>query len=79
MLENNSANPSTNAQHLNNGVTKSYCTNRPDSLKLELLTIPEDGSIVKFDQNQTISSVHVGFRNITYEVREGIFRRRKLI
>lgn len=75
-------NQSNNVQQLSNGSVKSVTAKRPDSLKLDLLPIPEDGSIVKFDQNQVdngyyYSSVHVGFRNITYEVNEGFFRRRK--
>ncbi|KAG5873346.1 hypothetical protein JTB14_017796 [Gonioctena quinquepunctata] len=41
---------------------------RPDSQRLELLTIPEN----KLGQHV----MHVGFRNITYSVKEGLFRRR---
>lgn len=54
---------------------------RPDSLKLELLTIHEDSVRKSFTPAQNDNDVHIGFRNLTYSVREGLFknRRRKLI
>lgn len=48
---------------------------RPDSLKIELLTIPENG-IASFSQTGD-RLVNISFRNISYSVRETIFRRRK--
>ncbi|RZC35580.1 hypothetical protein BDFB_001212 [Asbolus verrucosus] len=50
---------------------------RPDSLQLELLPIPEDGLLSKYGQNSN-SSVHVGFKDITYTVKEGFFKRIKI-
>jgi hypothetical protein len=51
---------------------------RPDSLQLELLPIPEDGPLVRCGQGST-GSVHVGFKSITYSVKEGLFRKSKFI
>jgi ATP-binding cassette subfamily G (WHITE) protein 1 len=48
---------------------------RPDSLQLELLPIPEDGPLVRCGQGST-GSVHVGFKSITYTVKEGLFRKK---
>lgn len=56
--------------------SKPKSSKRPDSLKIELLTIPEDGSLATFGQNVD-KLVDVSFRNITYSVRETFFRRRK--
>ncbi|EFA01493.1 ATP-binding cassette sub-family G member 1 [Tribolium castaneum] len=48
---------------------------RPDSLQLELLPIPEDGPLAKYQQSST-GLVHVGFKDLTYTVKEGILRRK---
>ncbi|KAI2474028.1 white, partial [Diabrotica virgifera virgifera] len=48
---------------------------RPDSLKLELLTIPENTYVNQFDNRV----VNVGFRNISYTVKEGIFKTRSRV
>lgn len=51
---------------------------RPDSLKIELLTIPEDGSVTpRFGQNGGDSEVHVGFKDVSYTIKEGFLRRSK--
>ncbi|CAH0561473.1 unnamed protein product [Brassicogethes aeneus] len=47
---------------------------RPDSLKLELLTIPENES-VKFGPVE--SAVDVSFQDLSFTVREGLFRRKR--
>lgn len=52
--------------------TKLKMSKRPDSLKLELLTIPENSYVNQFDNKV----INVGFRNITYTVKEGIFRKK---
>ncbi|XP_072394710.1 ATP-binding cassette subfamily G member 4-like [Diabrotica undecimpunctata] len=48
---------------------------RPDSLKLELLTIPENTYVNQFDNRV----VNVGFRNISYTIKEGIFKTRSRV
>lgn len=50
---------------------------RPDSMKLELLTIPENGRLNNFAPIN--NAVTVGFKDITYVVKEGIFTRSKLL
>nr|XP_022899836.1 ATP-binding cassette sub-family G member 1-like [Onthophagus taurus] len=52
---------------------------RPDSLRLELLTIPEDSVRNSFIQ-ESPAEISLGFRNVSYTVQEGIFKnRRKLL
>ncbi|KAB0799693.1 hypothetical protein PPYR_07573 [Photinus pyralis] len=46
---------------------------RPDSLKVELLRIPENDIPVRNRRHEC----NVGFENLSYSVREGIFRKRR--
>lgn len=48
---------------------------RPDSMKLELLTIPENNYVNSFGTSNSV--VNVSFKNITYAVKEGIIKRSK--
>ncbi|XP_018574647.1 ATP-binding cassette sub-family G member 1 isoform X2 [Anoplophora glabripennis] len=48
---------------------------RPDSQKIDLLTIPEHSCISNFVPS-TDSAVHVGFRDISYTVKVGLFKRK---
>lgn len=48
---------------------------RPDSLKLELLTIPENSYMNQFANGNISKVVNVGFRNISYTVKKGLFKR----
>ncbi|CAG9858000.1 unnamed protein product [Phyllotreta striolata] len=53
---------------------------RPDSLKLELLSIPENTFVNRFaNGNETSKLVNVGFRNISYNVTEGVFRKKNRV
>ncbi|CAG9820292.1 unnamed protein product [Phaedon cochleariae] len=49
---------------------------RPNSQKLELLTIPEHGHDRSFS-NGVSGSMNIGFRNISYTVKEGLLFKRK--
>lgn len=49
---------------------------RPDSLKLELLTIPENSYMNQFANGNISKVVNVGFRNISYTVKKGLFKRK---
>lgn len=48
---------------------------RPDSMKLELLTIPENGYIQSFPTSPTQGNI--GFKDLSYSVREGLLTRRR--
>ncbi|XP_060530332.1 ATP-binding cassette sub-family G member 1-like [Cylas formicarius] len=49
---------------------------RPDSQKIDLLTIPENGYVDKFETSIVGgAAVTVTFRDVSYTVREGIFKR----
>lgn len=48
---------------------------RPDSMKLELLTIPENGCVQTFPTSPGTGSI--GFKDLSYSVREGLIRRRE--
>lgn len=48
---------------------------RPDSLKVELLTIPEDRVALNFEKQE--NQVNIGFQNLSYSVTEGVFHRSK--
>lgn len=48
---------------------------RPDSMKLELLTIPENGCLQSFPTSPASGSI--GFKDLSYSVREGLIRRRE--
>lgn len=52
---------------------------RPDSMKIELITIPENGNVTSFNPlvNKNESVFSVGFRNISSRVKVGFFKRSK--
>lgn len=52
---------------------------RPDSMKIELITIPESGKISSFrpSSNNVNSVVSVAFRNVSCTVKTGLFRTSK--
>ncbi|XP_030748051.1 ATP-binding cassette sub-family G member 1-like isoform X2 [Sitophilus oryzae] len=58
---------------------KRLAKTRPDSLKIDLLTIPENGCVSSFDKSTDPVSheVNVQFRDISYSVREGLFTRKR--
>lgn len=66
-----SSTPSQKRKILNN--------KRPDSMKLELLTIPENVCLQSFPTSSGSNSNNnsVGFKNLSYSVREGLLRRRE--
>ncbi|GJQ74986.1 hypothetical protein Trydic_g9608 [Trypoxylus dichotomus] len=54
-----------------------HINNRPTSLKLELLAVPEDSSARNSYVQQDISiGEHIGFKNISYSVKEGLLKRK---
>lgn len=57
-------------------LTKTRTQKRPDSLKLELLPIPEHCVPATFEQELS-NRINVGFKNLSYCVREGVFHRSK--
>lgn len=47
-------------------------------MKLELLTIPENGGVQEFSASPVVSSAgSIGFKDLSYSVREGLIRRRE--
>lgn len=53
---------------------------RPDSMKLELLTIPENGCVQEFPASPVVCSAgSIGFKDLSYSVREGLIRRRECV
>lgn len=54
---------------------------RPDSMKLELISIPENEKVTSFNTlpNKSNSVLSVGFRNISCRVRVGFFKKSKSI
>lgn len=51
---------------------------RPDSMKIELITIPERGKVPSFRPSVNVDSVvSVGFRDVSCTAKSGIFRRSK--
>ncbi|KAK5643178.1 hypothetical protein RI129_007023 [Pyrocoelia pectoralis] len=55
-------------------VPKIRIAKRPDSLKAELLTIPENDVSVR---NKEDDECNIGFENLSYRVQEGIFHKRR--
>ncbi|KAK9730385.1 hypothetical protein QE152_g15284 [Popillia japonica] len=54
-----------------------HFNNRPTSLKVELLAIPEQNSARNSYVQQDVSiGEHLGFRNLSYSVKEGLFKRK---
>lgn len=51
--------------------------NRPNSLKLELLTLPEHSARNSFVQDISVEE-HIGFRDVSYSIKEGLFKRSEL-
>uniref|UniRef100_A0A0U9HU30 Putative ABCG protein n=1 Tax=Chrysomela populi TaxID=154003 RepID=A0A0U9HU30_CHRPP len=51
---------------------------RPDSQRVELLSIPENGYVKRFPNGCGAPSgaMNIGFKNISYTVREGLFRKK---
>ncbi|KAI4463702.1 abc transporter g family member 28 [Holotrichia oblita] len=57
-----------------------HFNNRPTSLKVELLSIPETNSARNsYVQHDVSIGEHLGFRNLSYSVKEGLFKRSELI
>lgn len=57
-----------------------HFNNRPTSLKVELLAIPEQNSARNSYVQQDVSiGEHLGFRNLSYSVKEGLFKRSESI
>lgn len=57
----------------------SFSIKRPDSMKIELISIPENSKISSFKQldKKSDSIVSVGFKNISCTVNVGYFKRSK--
>ncbi|KAI4463708.1 abc transporter g family member 28 [Holotrichia oblita] len=54
-----------------------HFNNRPTSLKVELLSIPETNSARNsYVQHDVSIGEHLGFRNLSYSVKEGLFKRK---
>ncbi|KAJ8922887.1 hypothetical protein NQ315_007922 [Exocentrus adspersus] len=49
---------------------------RPDSQKIDLITVPEHSCVSNFGQTTDYSAVHVGFKDISYTVKVGLFRKK---